>query len=867
MRKIAIYGKGGSGKSTISAALSVSFARQGLRVLHVGCDPKADSTFTIVGGRRIRTLLDLLGEGNLRPKPADFIVPGRFGIDCIEAGGPRPGAGCGGRGIARMFELFEDLGLVRDENYDVVVFDVLGDVVCGGFAAPLRLGFADRAFIVVSEEPLSLYAANNIAHAIVTYGANGVRLGGLIMNVSDDLAAVGLVERFAESLGTRVAGVIPRDKEIQRIERAHRTAAELPEDSPTAAAMASLARAVLDACEGPAELPSPLAVEALFELLSPGDEPPPLSEPSAADESCCVEPADAAPAPPPSPPVPTVARKLPQDRIIQGGTASLAAFATLLGVRRKALAELHLEMEEVVCRRGRIFATVHGPALGRLTLEFRPEDGDGGYAKVNDVLISHATPLNRPTRTLLDHFVERVRRADVRFGHLEEVFLRDAGAQVQASQEVQADGRRRAVGFAPRHWSVWGNEGTRGVFLFEQERGRQVQSLLHLGDGALRVHHGTEVCQASEIEVAYNVTHFVRHPWILREERREVEEGASQYLTNITDYELIAGSNDNLTAALDAILERGGDAPVVVDVSCTPVIAGEDWAGAVKRFKAAYPGLVIAQAVGATDLSTALVQAGLEALADAPGEAESPTGILLVGFPETPFTDELVSLLEEAGIPVRGRQLPGLSLAGLRRYREAKAMLAWPQVEYEQLYRDLFQPLDRPFLEAVPPFGMAGTEAFVRQAAEAAGVAPEAALGRVRERLTAAAAELESLREEAASHRVGIALTARQANLLDGPATLCGVPVVTSLEGLGFQVEVLNDSQDLARLQWWLGSGLSLVYSDLSRDGRLQELGLPWFSLADLEAGPEGAVRTLRRLLRRAGIRFFRNYGRYVGRG
>jgi hypothetical protein len=156
---------------------------------------------------------------------------------------------------------------------------------------------------------------------------------------------------------------------------------------------------------------------------------------------------------------------------------------------------------------------------------------------------------------------------------------------------------------------------------------------------------------------------------------------------------------------------------------------------------------------------------------------------------------------------------------------------------------------------------------MVRQAALLTGIDGEQALARLEEEFTKCSRQLDLLRKRAAHHRIGIALTARQAALLDDPATMCGVPLVAFLEELGFQVEVLHDSQDEGRLNWWLGSGLALVYSDLSTDRRLQAAGLPHFALSDLEAGLPGAVRTANRLLRLANATFFSNYGRFVGRG
>ncbi len=868
MQKIAVYGKGGSGKSTISAALSVTFAMAGKQVLHVGCDPKADSTFTITGGKRIKTLLDLLGDGHLRPAAEDFVVQGRFGIDCIEAGGPKPGAGCGGRGIARMFELLDAIGLLRERDYDVVIFDVLGDVVCGGFAAPLRLGFADRAFIVVSEEPLSIYAANNIAHAIDTYSSNGVRLGGLILNVSDDLEAVAMVESFAAAIGSSVAGVIPRDKQIQLIERDHKTAAELPADSATLTAIRNLAEQVLGSFELEYELPVPLSVEGLFQLLSPSGGDGEVVAEGGGEAEGDKSPEPSVPAKEVETPgaIQTRERLLPEDRTVRGGAASVAALNRLIGLESGKVKRLLLEVTDVTFARNRLLVTIAGPSLSPMTFEFKHKDEGAGYGQVNDLSISHTTPLTSQNRPLLDRLVERATKSGLEYDHLTTMLARDPEAELEASEEERKDTVRRQVGFSARHWSVWGAEGTQGVFVYEHERSRQVQGELRLGDGAIRVHHGTEACQASEEDVNVHTTHFVRFPWRLHGSRQDRAEGADQYLTNIRDFELIAGSNQSLETALTTVLDSGAVAPVVIDISCTPVIAGEDWQGAVDRFTARYPGPVVSSAVGGTDLSQALVEAGRNALGRATFD-DGGRGLNLVGFPRTRSSDEVATILDVAGIPVASRVLPELSLHALEQYGAAAAQLLWPQAEYEPVYQELFTTLPLPTEYVAPPFGIKGVEAMVGLAAGLVGMDGEQALAQLEEKFAICKRQLTPLQERAAQHRIGIALTARQADLLDDPSTMCGVPLVAFLEELGFQVEVLHDSQDEGRLKWWLGSGLSLVYSDLSTDRRLQAVGLPHFALSDLEAGLDGAVRTARRLLRLANATFFSNYGRFAGRG
>ena len=182
MFQIAVYGKGGIGKSTISANISYSLASMGKKVVQIGCDPKHDSTRLLIGGRNQNTVLDYLRHTPKEKRSLDdVIVKGAGGVRCIEAGGPEPGVGCAGRGILTMFDFLDKEGM-NNEDIDFKIYDVLGDVVCGGFAVPLRKGFADMVYIVTSGEFMSLYAANNILKGLLNYKDGRPRVGGIILN-------------------------------------------------------------------------------------------------------------------------------------------------------------------------------------------------------------------------------------------------------------------------------------------------------------------------------------------------------------------------------------------------------------------------------------------------------------------------------------------------------------------------------------------------------------------------------------------------------------------------------------------------------------------------------------------------------------
>ena len=270
MDQIAIYGKGGIGKSVVATNLTARYALGGARVLHVGCDPKVDSAVRLLDGKRIVTVMDLAGDGADDIPFSAIVNRGRHGVDCVEAGGPEPGTGCAGRGVARTIEIIGESGVLERDAYDVAVFDVLGDVVCGGFASPLRLGFARKVVIVVSDQPMSLFAANNITRAIHRYASNGVALVGLVANSVTETTDRALLGRFAEALGTRILAFVPRDPAVPEAENRRHTVSEAAPESPAARALAALADEVraLDPASQP--LPRTLSEDEFFAFVQGG---------------------------------------------------------------------------------------------------------------------------------------------------------------------------------------------------------------------------------------------------------------------------------------------------------------------------------------------------------------------------------------------------------------------------------------------------------------------------------------------------------------------------------------------------------------------------------------------------------------------
>ena len=244
--RIAIYGKGGIGKSTTSANLAAALADSGYRVLQIGCDPKADSTMLLTHGDRVTTILDAVRAGG-EPRLEDIIKTGYGGVICAEAGGPTPGIGCAGRGIIVALETLAELNTYEIYKPDVIIYDVLGDVVCGGFAMPLRGTYTDCVYIVTSGEMMAMYAASNIAQALKNFaGRSYARLGGLILNrrnVKDELEQV---ERLAAEISSELFFDIPRCIEIQTAEEAGQTVVEFLPDSEISKAYRELAGRIME---------------------------------------------------------------------------------------------------------------------------------------------------------------------------------------------------------------------------------------------------------------------------------------------------------------------------------------------------------------------------------------------------------------------------------------------------------------------------------------------------------------------------------------------------------------------------------------------------------------------------------------------
>jgi len=249
MIKLAVYGKGGIGKSTTVSNLSAALSDLGYRVMQIGCDPKADSTVSLHGKGNINTVLELVRTRKNDFTLDDMVTVGYGGVICVEAGGPTPGLGCAGRGIIAALEKLAEKGAYETYQPDVVLYDVLGDVVCGGFSMPMRGGYADRVFVITSGENMAIHAAANIAMAVENFRDRGyATLGGIILNRRNVKNEDAKVRELAEDIHSAVIASLSRSDTVQEAEELGKTVVEAFPDSPMAGEYRALAKTLLEVC-------------------------------------------------------------------------------------------------------------------------------------------------------------------------------------------------------------------------------------------------------------------------------------------------------------------------------------------------------------------------------------------------------------------------------------------------------------------------------------------------------------------------------------------------------------------------------------------------------------------------------------------
>lgn len=250
MIKLAIYGKGGIGKSTTASNLAAAFALRGLKVMQIGCDPKADSTAYLHSGKNTETVLDIIRKKGKSAELSELVTEGYMGVLCVEAGGPTPGKGCAGRGIIAAMEMLEEKNAFEIFKPDIVIYDVLGDVVCGGFAMPIREGYAEKVFVITSGENMAIHAAANIAEAVAGFSDRGyASLGGIILNKKNVDREEEKVKELAHDINSEIIGILPFSSTVQKADELQKTVLEAFPESEMADCYKALSERILEACK------------------------------------------------------------------------------------------------------------------------------------------------------------------------------------------------------------------------------------------------------------------------------------------------------------------------------------------------------------------------------------------------------------------------------------------------------------------------------------------------------------------------------------------------------------------------------------------------------------------------------------------
>ncbi len=782
MQKLVIFGKGGIGKSTVTSNLAVTYARSGRRVLVVGCDPKHDTTVSITGGRMIPTVVAASAFRDGRAGADEIVVRGRLGIDCVEAGGPEPGVGCAGRGISRMAEILEEKGILDPARYDVVLFDVLGDVVCGGFAAPLRQGFAEKVVIVTSEESMSLYAANNICRAVRTYLSNGVALLGLIANLrsarEQDARAV---ERFAELVATRVLARLPREGRLFRqAERQNATVCDVSPHSAAARRFAALAEALLELEASRAAAPRPLSDEEFF-------------------------------------------------------AASRADF--------------DWSADDFARRSAAAAAETVEPAPGARGERVRAQAPDRAADE-----------------------------PDLAAGL--EAALQDGGA----CRGLPADGRdgddyqREALG-EETNAGQWGSsKGWRKFFAdMEFEHNRDVD--VRFSGPIQWIFHGDMECRYSVPSFDEGLVSFWNLPCLPPYGERRKHRAMGGYdETNLQESDVIAGGLEALESALRRAESKGVEM-AVINSTCVPLLIGDDSRMLAERSRAR-SGMDVFHNSPSSGKNLNMAKAMLDRLRADPrfsAVRPEPRTVNLIGFPPGAGTEELKSLLAEAGVRVNACYLPYFDYDEARLWRRASVHILYPAPERKALYDSLLAGEDIPASPIAPPYGMVGTRRWLREVCRLAGAAEADADAAFEKALSHSAAEWNEARARVRGRRLGFVLDARRLRRLLDERGVAGVPLFDVLQEGGFGLDFLlyrpggrpgpcadarvKTFEDPSSLAAALACGrFDAVYSEYFFDERLSAAGKAQFSLAAFSMGAAGAARTLRRLADLCEWRFPRRY-------
>ncbi|MDT8285917.1 MAG: AAA family ATPase [Elusimicrobiales bacterium] len=808
MESIVFFGKGGVGKSTIASNVTVVLARGGRKVLHIGCDPKMDSTLALMG-RHISPYADKAGgEGGGRLRDSVFESP-VAGVHCVEAGGPEPGVGCAGLGIGSMLDAIRDEGLLEKGGYGASVFDVLGDVVCGGFAAPLRRGFARKVVIVTSETMLSLYAANRLIKMIENYSRNGVYLAGLAVNALRP-EGVRAAESFAEAVGTRVLGVTLRDPAVAAAERTHRPAVLADPKSDFARRIVLLCSAI-KAAGRPAAPARALTESGFYSFMKGGAASGPAAGKSSRRRGSAPRP----------------------EALIESAGFRLAGMegGQLLLDWRSSRGVLRTVMAPAVSSRG------GAPGFSDWTVCFHPSAGPDSEAAGGELLESAS------------------RLSGLTFEEVSAVFAAAPGAAASQIPGAPA-GARQHLGFG--RWPR---------FIFA---GSEVDSLAP-PDSVMAMHGDNEcrfcICEGGALG-AFSENACVRPggadmpgPVLPRSDEREPS-------TDLRAAEAIFGDDDKMLSAMRAAAAQAGPGGLAeFYVGCSPLLLASD-AEAVARRVREETGVSLSLerycSLGKYSPEKAARRAGFMAGKFRRASRKPARDVNLVYYGECP--PALRALLNDRGISAEepGEDFyAGSAAAGLQVLSAPDPVL---QSALDQAGLRWLLPPAPYGLAGTSAWLAAIAAALGRGEADTAPSGEQLAEAARLRRLSAGkaaafvlpAGETGRLAGGAAFKRVPVPAVLSEGGFVprffvlaasEGERRAAAAGLKAALPGLRFAPPVLFSSPAGLRRLLRADRAVRLVYSDVRSDGRVAAAGKTPFSAGIFEPGFDGALETWRRLL------------------